>query len=164
MTAGGAPGLAPLPIRLRPLPAETAASYMRRLARANHLRPSYLRTLLSDPPQYTGAIRAERLAALSGRTIQALRTPSPTLLPGPGPGPGSQPGATGRRRASPSSSPRSATTTQRTGCRSAHWRRATRPTAAPSARPSPPAPRHRAGNRPRDTPPYSARCGPSSTR
>jgi lambda repressor-like predicted transcriptional regulator len=88
MTAGGAPGpLAPLPIRLRPLPAETAASYMRRLARANHLRPSYLRTLLSDPPQYTGAIRAERLAALSGRTIQALQHALPDLAPWPRPWP-----------------------------------------------------------------------------
>lgn len=49
MTASQAPRpLAPLPIRVRPQRAETTESYARRLARANHLRPSYLRTFLCD--------------------------------------------------------------------------------------------------------------------
>src|SRR5215831_15046133 len=66
------PPPAPLPIRVRPQRAETTASYARRLARANHLRLSYLRTFLCDPPRHTGAIRPWRLAAISGRSVHAL--------------------------------------------------------------------------------------------
>jgi hypothetical protein len=33
----------PLPIRPRPMTGESPASYLRRLARANHLRPGYPR-------------------------------------------------------------------------------------------------------------------------
>ena len=63
MTAGQAPlPLAPLPIRPRPRRGETTESYARSLARANHLRPSYLRAFLCDPPRRTGAIRPWRLA------------------------------------------------------------------------------------------------------
>ena len=73
MTASQAPRpLAPLPIRVRPQRAETTESYARRLARANHLRPSYLRAFLCDPPRHTGAIRPWRLAAISGRSVRAL--------------------------------------------------------------------------------------------
>lgn len=73
MTASqGSRPLAPLPIRLRPQRAETAESYARRLARANHLRPSYLRAFLCDPPRRTGVIRPWRLAAISGRSVRAL--------------------------------------------------------------------------------------------
>src|SRR4029077_10033787 len=92
MTASQAPRpLAPLPIRVPPQRAETTESYARRLARANHLRPSYLRTFLCDPPRHTGAIRPSscvqslcapprhagairpwRLAAISGRSVRAL--------------------------------------------------------------------------------------------
>ena len=64
-----APG--PLPVPVRPRHGETAASYIRRLARANHLRPSYLRSLVCNPP-HLGAVRAEKLAPLSGRTVSAL--------------------------------------------------------------------------------------------
>lgn len=33
--------LRPLPVRPRPKPGESTDSYVRRLARANHLKPSY---------------------------------------------------------------------------------------------------------------------------
>jgi hypothetical protein len=62
--------LAPLPVPVRPRHGETAASYIRRLARANHLRPSYLRSIACRPPHR--GIQAGRLAALSGRTVRAL--------------------------------------------------------------------------------------------
>jgi hypothetical protein len=56
----------PLPIRPRPRTGETTASYIRRLARANHLRPSVLdRHLRSGQPD--GVIRFDWLAALADR-------------------------------------------------------------------------------------------------
>ena len=73
MTASQALPPAPLPIRPRPRRGETTESYARRLARANHLRPSYLRAFLCDPPRRTGAIRPWRLAAISGRSVRALQ-------------------------------------------------------------------------------------------
>jgi len=45
--------LRPLPIRVRPRPAETVASYVVRLARANHLQPSHLHAYCAARP--TGA-------------------------------------------------------------------------------------------------------------
>jgi hypothetical protein len=87
MTAGQSPRpLAPLPIRLRPRRAETTESYARRLARANHLRPSYLRAFLCDPPRRTGAIRPWRLAAISGRSVRALEYALADLTKGSPPG------------------------------------------------------------------------------
>ena len=87
MTASQAPRpLAPLPIRVRPQRAETTESYARRLARANHLRPSYLRTFLCDPPRHTGAIRPWRLAAISGRSVRALEHALADLTQGSPPG------------------------------------------------------------------------------
>ena len=87
MTASQAPRpLAPLPVRLRPQRAETTESYARRLARANHLRPSYLRTFLGDPPRRTGAIRPWRLAAISGRSVRALEHALADLTHGSPPG------------------------------------------------------------------------------
>ncbi|HEV3294119.1 MAG TPA: helix-turn-helix domain-containing protein, partial [Streptosporangiaceae bacterium] len=74
MTASQAPlPPVPLPIRPRPRRGETTESYARRLAHANHLRPSYLRAFLCDPPRRTGAIRPWRLAAISGRSVRALQ-------------------------------------------------------------------------------------------
>jgi len=87
MTASqGSPPLAPLPIRLRPQRAETTESYARRLARANHLRPSYLRAFLCDPPRHTGAIRPWRPAAISGRSVRALEHALADLTQGTPPG------------------------------------------------------------------------------
>jgi hypothetical protein len=88
MTGSQAPRpLAPLPIRVRPQRAETTESYVRRLARANHLRPSYLRAFLCDPPRRTGAIRPWRLAVLSGRPLRALEHALAGSPPRPGPPP-----------------------------------------------------------------------------
>lgn len=70
---------APLPIRVRPRQGETVESYIRRLARANHLRPSYLRSYLCRPPHYIGAIRPERLAVLASRTLYAITRAFPEL-------------------------------------------------------------------------------------
>ena len=62
----------PLPVRVRPAAGETAESYIRRLARANHLRPSLLQVCVRNPDVPTGAIRLRRLAAVSGSTLTAL--------------------------------------------------------------------------------------------
>jgi hypothetical protein len=64
--------LCPLPIRPGPAAGEPADAYIRRLALANHLRPSYLRGYLAGPPSYLGAIQPGRLAVLSGRTVAVL--------------------------------------------------------------------------------------------
>jgi len=62
----------PLPVRVRPAAGETIESYIRRLARANHLRPSLLQVYLRNPGVPAGAIRMRRLAAVSGSTVTAL--------------------------------------------------------------------------------------------
>jgi hypothetical protein len=62
----------PLPVRLRPGRGETIESYIRRLARANHLKPSYLRRYLCGPDGYYSKPQPQRLAALSGRSRTAL--------------------------------------------------------------------------------------------
>ncbi len=60
----------PLPFRPRPVTGESTSSYVRRLARANHLRPAYLRRYLADPQN--GTIRIDLLAALEGRSPAVL--------------------------------------------------------------------------------------------
>lgn len=73
MNSGDVPErLCPLPIRPGPAAGEPAGAYIRRLAIANHLRPSYLRRYIAGPPSYLGAIQPERLAVLSGRTVAVL--------------------------------------------------------------------------------------------
>jgi hypothetical protein len=62
----------PLPIRVRPVAGETVEAYIRRLARANHLRPSLLRVYLTDDSHASSAIRLDRLVAASGSTHAAL--------------------------------------------------------------------------------------------
>lgn len=69
----------PLPVIPRPRRDETLGSYVRRLALANHLRPSYLRLYLCAPPTYQGSIRAARLAVLTNRTVDALTRHFTTL-------------------------------------------------------------------------------------
>ena len=64
--------LRPLPIRLRPDRDETVESYVRRLARANYLRPSHLRRFLSHPASHYTAVKPDRLAILTGRSREAL--------------------------------------------------------------------------------------------
>ncbi len=81
--------LRPLPIRVRPRPAETVASYVVRLAHANHLPPSYLHAYLCGPPDWHGAPDLERLAVLCGRPLAVLQralggqTPAHQLTPTP---------------------------------------------------------------------------------
>ncbi|MEV6537057.1 hypothetical protein AB0M86_47205 [Streptomyces sp. NPDC051639] len=64
--------LPPLPVAVRPRVGETTDSYIRRLARANHLRPSYLHGYLCGPPFWFGKPLLERLADVAGRSPQAL--------------------------------------------------------------------------------------------
>ncbi len=67
------PPLRRLPIDVRPTVGERAEFYIRRLARANHLRPSYLRCYLAGPPKWDGKIDPHRLAALTGRPAVILQ-------------------------------------------------------------------------------------------
>lgn len=58
---------------VRPKLGESTDSYVRRLARANHLKPSDLRCFLAGPPNWFGKPRIERLGAVSGRSEAALQ-------------------------------------------------------------------------------------------
>jgi hypothetical protein len=78
MTAGQPP---PLPVRPRPRRGETADSYLRRLAVANHLRFSHLRRYLSRPEGSYGPVDPGRLAALAGRELPAILHALPELAP-----------------------------------------------------------------------------------
>jgi hypothetical protein len=71
----------PLPVRVRAAAGETAESYIRRLARANHLRPSQLQIYVRNPDVPSGAIRLRRLAAVSGSTRTALAFALTGLIP-----------------------------------------------------------------------------------
>ncbi|MFJ8358352.1 hypothetical protein [Streptomyces sp. NPDC093984] len=61
-----------LPVPVAPRLGENTDSYIRRLARANHLKPSYLHTFLSGPPFWFGKPRLDRLSTVSGRTPEVL--------------------------------------------------------------------------------------------
>lgn len=71
----------PLPVRPRPRHGETADSYLRRLAAANHLRFSYLRRYLATPRGSYGPIDAGGLAVLTGRQPRAILRAFPELGP-----------------------------------------------------------------------------------
>lgn len=71
----------PLPVRPRPRRGETAGSYLRRLAAANHLRFSYLRRYLARPGGSYGPIDPGKLAALAGRELTAVLHVLPELAP-----------------------------------------------------------------------------------
>lgn len=62
-----AQSLPPLPMRVRPHLGESTENYIRRLARANHLKPSALHSVACGPPNWTGKPRLDRLAVLTGR-------------------------------------------------------------------------------------------------
>jgi len=81
MTSGDASRLPPLPVRSRPRHGETADSYLRRLAAANHLRFTYLRRYLSSPQGSYGPVDPGRLAALAGRELPAILRALPDLAP-----------------------------------------------------------------------------------
>jgi hypothetical protein len=76
VTAGQSP---PLPVRPRPRQGETADSYLRRLAAANHLRFSYLRRYIGR--RSYGPIDPARLAELTSRELPALLLALPELAP-----------------------------------------------------------------------------------
>jgi hypothetical protein len=76
-TAADQPRRLPIQVPLRP--EESVDSFLRRLATANHLRPSYLRTYLNHPPGGIGSLQITRLALVTGRSVAALRTVFPTL-------------------------------------------------------------------------------------
>jgi hypothetical protein len=59
-----------LPIRPRPAAGDTPATYIRRLARANHLRPAYLNRYLRHDS--TGQPSIDMLAALAARPASSL--------------------------------------------------------------------------------------------
>lgn len=64
---------APLPIPVRPETGEHYTSYLRRLAEANHLQPSLLRAYVNDKARCAESFSLARLAAVSGRSAEALR-------------------------------------------------------------------------------------------
>ena len=81
MTQGNGSPDTPLPVRTRPRQGETADTYLRRLAAANHLRFSYLRRYLAMPPGSYGPIDAAGLAVLAGRKPHAILRAFPELGP-----------------------------------------------------------------------------------
>lgn len=81
MTGYRAGTLRPLPVRARPRSGETAGSYLRRLATANHLRFTCLRRYLATPEGSYGPIDAGKLAALAGRELPAILRALPELAP-----------------------------------------------------------------------------------
>jgi hypothetical protein len=91
-------------------------SYVRRLAHANHLRPSYLHAYLCGPPAWLGAVDLERLAILCGRPAAVLRRtltePAPDPTPAPKPRPAKAPSARHPRSARTTSTPTSSPTGQ----------------------------------------------------
>jgi hypothetical protein len=78
MTASSRPE-APLPVR--PRPRETADSYLRRLAAANHLRFSYLRRYVATRRGSYDPVDPARLAALADREPGAILRAFPELAP-----------------------------------------------------------------------------------
>jgi hypothetical protein len=73
--------LSPLPVPPPSRRGETADSYLRRLAAANHLRFSHLRRYLSTPEGSYGPIHPGKLAALTGRELPAILHALPELAP-----------------------------------------------------------------------------------
>lgn len=83
MTSRNGSPVPPLPVRPRPRQGETADSYLRRLAAANHLRFSYLRRYLATPRGSYGTIDPGQLAALAGREPHVILRAFPELAPAP---------------------------------------------------------------------------------
>ncbi|MFE0908143.1 hypothetical protein ACFW3Y_33530 [Streptomyces rochei] len=63
-----------LPRQIRPVAGEGLTSFIERLATANHIKTSYLRRYLVDPPwSWKGSPSWERLAAVVGRDPSSLK-------------------------------------------------------------------------------------------
>lgn len=65
--------IARLPFQIRPVAGEGGTAFIRRLARANSLKPGYLRRFLKDPSASRGTPSWERLGTLTGRDPDRLR-------------------------------------------------------------------------------------------
>lgn len=81
---------APLPRKVRPIPGETTASYLYRLARANRIAPARLEAHLTGTRQLSSlrrqpVIPLSVLAATTGIPARSLARALPELAPGPGP-------------------------------------------------------------------------------
>lgn len=83
--------LARLPVQILLRLGKGTDSFIRRLAHANHLKPSYLHGFLCGLPQWFGKPRVERLADVCGRNVADLNrvlsdasTPRRRYRPGPG--------------------------------------------------------------------------------
>lgn len=63
-----------LPVQVRPQAGEGVRAFIVRLAQANHLPPRYLRTYLCEPPRHGGPPSFDRLAVVTGRDAETLRT------------------------------------------------------------------------------------------
>ena len=81
MTRHGTSQPPPLPVRPRPRHGETADSYLRRLAAANHLHFTYLRGFIATPRGSYGPVDPGQLAALAGREPHAILRAFPELAP-----------------------------------------------------------------------------------
>lgn len=119
-------------------PGESVTSYINRLARANHLRPSLVHAYVRDPLAPGGGVRPDLLAAVSARTITAIEQTFPDLAkPTAGAGVAQRPATISqkdRKQALFAQIPVNAA-----DCKaSAPWPSNTAPTVGPSAKPSPP--------------------------
>ncbi|WAL75853.1 hypothetical protein OU787_32520 [Kitasatospora sp. YST-16] len=73
-----------LPVQVFPRPCEGVEAFIARLAEANFLKPSQLRSYLCDPPGHRSTISWPRLIAATGRSLEELqntleRTPPWTI-------------------------------------------------------------------------------------
>ncbi|MFE4516728.1 hypothetical protein ACFRMQ_21330 [Kitasatospora sp. NPDC056783] len=62
-----------LPVHVFPRPCEGVESFIARLAEANFLKPTQLRSYLCDPPGYRSTISWPRLIAATGRSLSNLQ-------------------------------------------------------------------------------------------
>jgi hypothetical protein len=129
----------PVPVRPGPRRGQTADSYLRRLADANHLRFTYLRRYLARPEGSYGPIDPGRIAALAGRELPAILHALPDLAPSPRPPVRRYTEEEVQRNhaAKGRSAPRSAATSA-TACPSGRSSASTTSDAAPSSRRLPP--------------------------
>ena len=134
-----------LPIDVRPRIGESVEGYIRRLARANHLRPSYLYQYLCIPRHHNGTLQPGLLAEITGRPLTVLERVLPALRPQP---PALAPPP--KRRSSTSFDRIRIYAAIRRDAETGYSIRALPPsttsTAAPSATRSPASPRHRANS------------------
>ncbi|MBT2364060.1 hypothetical protein J7E88_01605 [Streptomyces sp. ISL-10] len=72
MTGSLSGRLARLPVQLAPRLGEEPDSFIRRLARANHRKPTYLHGHLRGPPFWFGKPLLDRLADAAGRSPEVL--------------------------------------------------------------------------------------------